>query len=74
MQGRQAGTATTIMQRFIKGSKDHNLSPVPVVIGMSATPERTNKRNMAYEKFGDDVVYEMSLTEALSGEKKEKFY
>ena len=40
MQGRQAGTATTIMQRFIKGSKDHNLSPVPVVIGMSATAER----------------------------------
>lgn len=40
MQGRQAGTATTIMQRFIKGSPEHNLSPVPVVIGMSATAER----------------------------------
>ncbi len=40
MQGRQAGTATTIMQRFIKGSPEHNLSPVPVVIGMSATSER----------------------------------
>ena len=40
MQGRQAGTATTIMQRFIKGSAEHNLSPVPVVIGMSATSER----------------------------------
>ena len=40
MQGRQAGTATTIMQRFIKGSTEHNLSPVPVVIGMSATSER----------------------------------
>ena len=25
---------------------------------------------MAYEKFGEDVVYEMSLTEALSGEKE----
>ena len=40
------------------------------VIGMTATPERTDKRNMAYEKFGDNVVYEMSLTEALSGEKE----
>ncbi len=42
MQGRAAGTATTIMQRFIKGSKPHNLSPLPVVIGMSATAERFN--------------------------------
>ena len=40
------------------------------VIGMTATPERTDERNMAYEKFNDDVVYEMSLTEALSGEKE----
>lgn len=40
MQGRAAGTATTIMQRFIMGSKEHNLSPVPVVIGMSATAAR----------------------------------
>lgn len=45
-------------------------NPKRKVIGMSATPERTNRRNMAYEKFGDDVVYEMSLTEALSGEKE----
>ena len=42
MQGRAAGTATTIMQRFIKGSSNHNLSPVPVVIGMSATASRFN--------------------------------
>ena len=42
MQGRAAGTATTIMQRFIKGSQSHNLSPVPVVIGMSATAARFN--------------------------------
>ena len=42
MQGRQAGTATTIMQRFIKGSSQHKLSPVPVVIGMSATAARFN--------------------------------
>ena len=42
MQGRAAGTATTIMQRFIKGSEAHKLSPVPVVIGMSATAARFN--------------------------------
>lgn len=42
MQGREAGRATTIMQRFIKGSSDCGLKPVPVVIGMSATAERFN--------------------------------
>ena len=42
MQGPAAGTATTIMQRFIKGSALHKLSPVPVVIGMSATSARFN--------------------------------
>ena len=45
-------------------------NPQAGIIGMSATPERTDKRNMAYERFGEDVVYEMSLTEALSGEKE----
>lgn len=40
MQGRAAGTATTIMQRFIMGSPTNKLSPVPVVIGMSATAAR----------------------------------
>lgn len=43
--------------------------PKAEIIGMSATPERTDKRNIAYEKF-DSIVYEMSLTEALSGEKE----
>lgn len=40
MQGREAGTATTIMQKFIKGSKEINA--FPVVIGMSATTKRFN--------------------------------
>lgn len=39
------------------------------IIGMSATPERTDKRDMAKEKF-DKIIYEMSLTEALNGEKE----
>ncbi|MBQ4431560.1 MAG: DEAD/DEAH box helicase family protein, partial [Synergistaceae bacterium] len=40
MQGRDAGKATTIMQKFIKGSPTDRLSPVPVIIGMSATAAR----------------------------------
>ena len=43
MQGREAGKATSIMQRFIKGSETHKLHPMPVVIGMSATSERFNR-------------------------------
>ena len=42
MQGRAAGTATTIMQRFILGSPTLKLSPMPVVIGISATAARFN--------------------------------
>jgi type III restriction enzyme len=33
-------TARTLVQRFIKGAPDVGLSPVPLVIGMTATPER----------------------------------
>ncbi len=43
MQGREAGKATSIMQRFLKGSQHPKLSPMPVVIGMSATAERFNQ-------------------------------
>ena len=32
--------ARTLIQRFIKGAPEVGLSPVPLVIGMSATPER----------------------------------
>ena len=31
---------TTIMQKFLKGSKEDRLPPMPVVIGMTATPQR----------------------------------
>ena len=44
--------------------------PEAEIIGMTATPERTDRRNMATEKFEDAIVYVMSLTEALSGEKE----
>ncbi len=40
MQGREASKATTIMQKFLKGSPQDGLDPMPVVIGMSATIAR----------------------------------
>lgn len=42
MQGREASKATTIMQKFIKGSDSDHIPPMPVVIGMSATTQRFN--------------------------------
>lgn len=42
MQGREASKATTIMQKFIKGSSADKIPPMPVVIGMSATTQRFN--------------------------------
>lgn len=34
---------TTIMQKFLKGSDGDGLPPMPVVIGMTATPQRFNR-------------------------------
>ena len=34
---------TTIMQKFLKGSQADRLPPMPVVIGMTATPQRFNR-------------------------------
>ena len=42
MQGVEAGKATTIMQKFLKGSENDGIDPMPLVIGMSATIERFN--------------------------------
>lgn len=42
MQGREAGRATTIMQKFLKGSPSDGIEAMPVVIGMSATSARFN--------------------------------
>lgn len=36
-------SARTLVQRFIKGAPEVALSPVPLVIGMSATPERFSR-------------------------------
>lgn len=39
-EGRDRNEASSIMQRFVKGYPEGNLKPVPLIIGMSATPER----------------------------------
>lgn len=40
MHDREAAKATTIMQKFLKGSEPDGIDPMPIVIGMSATDER----------------------------------
>lgn len=40
MRGTHAATATTIMQKFLKGSEADGLPPMPVVIGITATSQR----------------------------------
>ncbi len=40
MQGKDAAKATSIMQKFIKGSPEDQLPIMPVVLGMSATSQR----------------------------------
>lgn len=43
VSGKSENAARTIIQRFIKGAPEVGLSPVPLVIGMSATPQRFNR-------------------------------
>ena len=43
MQDREAARATSIMQKFLKGSEADGLDALPVVIGMSATDERCRR-------------------------------
>jgi type III restriction enzyme len=38
--GRASATAQTIIQRFLLGSEEHGLCPMPMVVGVSATPRR----------------------------------
>lgn len=40
MEGRNRAEANSLMQRFIKGYPEGGMSPIPLIIGMSATPER----------------------------------
>jgi type III restriction enzyme len=43
LSAKAESTTRTLIQRFIKGDTDLGLSPVPLVIGMSATPQRFNR-------------------------------
>lgn len=43
MKNKEAGKATSIMQKFILGSEEDGLPAIPVVIGMSATIQRFNQ-------------------------------
>ncbi len=43
MHGKEASIATTIMQKFIKGSTEDAIYPMPFAIGMSATMDRFNR-------------------------------
>lgn len=42
-KGSELAKATTIMQKFLKGSPSDRLPPMPVVIGMTATAARFNR-------------------------------
>ncbi|WP_027396063.1 DEAD/DEAH box helicase [Anaerovibrio lipolyticus] len=59
MQGKEAGKATSIMQKFIKGSPADGLQPMPLVIGMSATAKRFDK---LVENTTDSVSHFVRVT------------
>lgn len=42
-EGKEKQEANSIMQKFIFGSPSDKMSQMPIIIGMSATPERFNK-------------------------------
>lgn len=60
MQGAEAAKATTIMQRFLMGYEDQ-MCAMPVVIGMSATPERFKRLT---EKIRSTVPMTVTVTAA----------
>lgn len=43
LSAKAESNALTLIQRFIRGAPDVGISPVPLVIGMSATPERFHR-------------------------------
>jgi len=43
LSAKMENNSRTLIQRFIKGAPEVGLSPIPLVIGMSATPERFHK-------------------------------
>lgn len=67
MSAKQENNARTIIQRLIRGAPEVGLSPVPLVIGMSATPERFQRvlqgaqRTTRPVEVGADEVRESGL-------------
>lgn len=61
-EGKDAAEATTIIQRFIKGYPEQSMPAVPVVWGISATPQRflymvekTDRARFRWDVPADDV-------------------
>ena len=71
-QTRQINEARTIVQRFILGYPEEKMPPIPIIIGMSATPERfqslleqTTRVTRIYEIPVADVVASGLLKESV---------
>ena len=54
--------ATTIMQKFLLGSEDDRLPPMPVVIGMTATVERFNNLAKNVQKITQSTIQSIVTT------------
>lgn len=54
--------ATTIMQKFLLGSADDQLPPMPVVIGMTATVERFNNLAKNVQKITQSTIQSVVTT------------
>lgn len=54
--------ATTIMQKFLLGSADDQLPPMPVVIGMTATVERFNNLAKNVQKITRSTIQSVVTT------------
>ena len=62
MLGNEGGRQTAIMQRFLRGWKEVGLEAIPVVIGMSATPDRFNK---LVDRLSSTISKEIVPTDAV---------
>ncbi len=66
-EGRQVDEANSIIQRFIKGYPEGRMPPVPIVLGISATPERfatvveNSGRTVAWTEVPPDDVRKSGL-------------
>ena len=54
--------ATTIMQKFLRGSTQDKLPPMPVVIGMTATAERFNRLAENLQTITQSTIHYITTT------------